>query len=503
MANNILITPGSASIQFSGSNANTIRLQVENSGSIAFYGNSGSLFSIADQLSGSLMSVNDISGLPILEVFSDDRVVMGTVNKNTLVVTGSRVGILRAVPSYSLHVTGTIFSDIISASFFSGNGAAITGVTATLPAGVVSSSTQFITLSDRFTGSFTGSFTGDGANLTNLTLPAGVVSSSTQFKTLADPFTGSFTGSFNGNGTNLRGVVSSSYAATASYLEGSIEGGITGSFSGSGENIYGVISSSYALSASYAPLPAGVVSSSTQFITLSDRFTGSFTGSFTGDGSGLTNIPGVSPPFPFIGDARITGSLRVTGSVLFGEGASLNAVPEILAVSSSTYNAITAHANINSYLQTNVHNLSAGGAASSDYVATADTGTEFGEYIDMGINSSGFTPGTVIGGPLDGYLYMTSSVGELHVGNAGTSNTSNIRFFTSGTNSDNVTRMFISSSGQVAIGTGITGSAGNIKLFVSGAVSSSTYYGDGSNLTGLAAGTYNYGMAVSTTQFFM
>jgi hypothetical protein len=108
MPNNILITPGSASIQFSGSNANTIRLQVEPSGSIAFYGNSGSLFGITDSLVGSLMSVNDISGLPILEVFSDDRVVMGTYNQNTLVVTGSRVGMGTATPQSVLHVSGTV-----------------------------------------------------------------------------------------------------------------------------------------------------------------------------------------------------------------------------------------------------------------------------------------------------------------------------------------------------------------------------------------------------------
>ena len=109
MPNNILITPGSASIQFSGSAANTIRLQVENSGSIAFYGNSGSLFGITDVLSGSLMSVNDISGLPILEVFSDDRIVMGTFNKNTLVVTGSRIGIDKANPTADLDISGSVF----------------------------------------------------------------------------------------------------------------------------------------------------------------------------------------------------------------------------------------------------------------------------------------------------------------------------------------------------------------------------------------------------------
>lgn len=119
MPNNILITPGSASIEFSGSAANTIRLQVEASGSVAFYGNSGSLFGIADSLSGSLMSVNDISGLPILEVFSDDRVIMGSLNKNTLVVTGSRIGIGKNNPTVALDVSGSlVVSDGITGSLF-------------------------------------------------------------------------------------------------------------------------------------------------------------------------------------------------------------------------------------------------------------------------------------------------------------------------------------------------------------------------------------------------
>lgn len=40
-------------------------------------GNAGELFSVTDSLQGSLMSVNDISGLPILEVFDDNTVLMG------------------------------------------------------------------------------------------------------------------------------------------------------------------------------------------------------------------------------------------------------------------------------------------------------------------------------------------------------------------------------------------------------------------------------------------
>jgi hypothetical protein len=41
-------------------------------------GSNGELFSVTDSLSGSLFSVNNISGLPILEVFSDDTIMMGS-----------------------------------------------------------------------------------------------------------------------------------------------------------------------------------------------------------------------------------------------------------------------------------------------------------------------------------------------------------------------------------------------------------------------------------------
>jgi hypothetical protein len=41
-------------------------------------GSSGELFSVNDSLIGSLFSVNNISGLPILEVFDDDTILMGS-----------------------------------------------------------------------------------------------------------------------------------------------------------------------------------------------------------------------------------------------------------------------------------------------------------------------------------------------------------------------------------------------------------------------------------------
>jgi hypothetical protein len=50
-------------------------------------GSQGELFSITDSLTGSLFSVNDISGLPILEVFSDNTTLIGDYQDPMLITT--------------------------------------------------------------------------------------------------------------------------------------------------------------------------------------------------------------------------------------------------------------------------------------------------------------------------------------------------------------------------------------------------------------------------------
>jgi len=82
---------GSVEIYRSGSVGDTDVFTIE--------GGLGTLFSVTDELSGSLFSVNDISGIPIFEVFSDDTVKIGTyndeaiiVNGNSAIVTGSFTG---------------------------------------------------------------------------------------------------------------------------------------------------------------------------------------------------------------------------------------------------------------------------------------------------------------------------------------------------------------------------------------------------------------------------
>lgn len=84
-------------------------------------GSSGELFSINDSLVGSLFSVNDISGLPILEVFSDNTTLWGSyqapsLNTTTKVTLTAGTNTIYSIPTsaytgafidYTLISTGT------------------------------------------------------------------------------------------------------------------------------------------------------------------------------------------------------------------------------------------------------------------------------------------------------------------------------------------------------------------------------------------------------------
>ena len=94
-------------IQFGQSGSGIILTPYDNN-SIGFEGSQGQLFSIANSLTGSLMSVNNIAGLPILEVFDSDKVVLGEFGTNALVVSGSGVslGSEYVYPNKVLFISG-------------------------------------------------------------------------------------------------------------------------------------------------------------------------------------------------------------------------------------------------------------------------------------------------------------------------------------------------------------------------------------------------------------
>lgn len=142
-----------------------------------------------------------------------------------------------------------------------------------------------------------------------------------------------------------------------------------------------------------------------------------------------------------------------TGNVGVGTATFDATNPEKLLVDAGTtgsYNVISGRGNINNYLQLNIQNRSAGTSASSDVVATANNGNESSNFIDMGINSSGYsnTALPILDGVNTTYLYATGR--NFFIGNG--SSGRDLAFFTNGFATTDE-KLRITSSGNVGIGT--------------------------------------------------
>lgn len=84
---NIVITPNigqtaDPTIVFSGANSTlaaqnvTLTTLPDSNGTLSFSGTAGQLFSITNSLTGTIFSVNDVSGIPIIEVFANSTIRM-------------------------------------------------------------------------------------------------------------------------------------------------------------------------------------------------------------------------------------------------------------------------------------------------------------------------------------------------------------------------------------------------------------------------------------------
>ena len=151
---------------------------------------------------------------------------------------------------------------------------------------------------------------------------------------------------------------------------------------------------------------------------------------------------------------QVTGGGYVSGSV----GIGVTNPQYILTVSDTGTPATVGLTNCladftttaNSYGQINLRNTSTGTNASSDVILTADNGNDSSNFIDLGINNSGFSVGSwTINGATDGYLY--TSDGNLSIGAINASIAKYISFFTGGTLISNE-RMRVNATG-VGIGT--------------------------------------------------
>jgi hypothetical protein len=96
---NIVITPNKGSLSddpkmvFSGADASTPAQDITlyayptDNGTLSFEGSAGQLFSITNSLSGTIFSVNDISGIPSIEVDDDGTIRLAEFAGNILVGT--------------------------------------------------------------------------------------------------------------------------------------------------------------------------------------------------------------------------------------------------------------------------------------------------------------------------------------------------------------------------------------------------------------------------------
>lgn len=107
----IIITPNRGSntadprIEFRGANttvntAITLQTYPTSNGTLSFEGSAGQLFSITNDLTGSIFSVNDVSGIPSIEVYANGQIDMaafgGNVNLNNPVFRSYKENVVSA-----------------------------------------------------------------------------------------------------------------------------------------------------------------------------------------------------------------------------------------------------------------------------------------------------------------------------------------------------------------------------------------------------------------------
>lgn len=250
---NIVITPNigqtaDPKIVFSGADgstgANNITLTAypTNSGTLSFDGSAGQLFSITNNLTGTLFSVNDISGIPSIEVIDTGLVRLTQYSGRVLLGTGTDNASDKLQVVGNIGATGSIAAtnNIRAGTITVGTGA--TGATGSITAsGAISATSGSITTGATGYVGATGSIGAPTGYFNNLFLNGTALSTSggTAFATTSLQVTGT-NGATGATGSISAGhMVIGASSATAGYkldVVGNFK--VTGSID---ENVYAVV----------------------------------------------------------------------------------------------------------------------------------------------------------------------------------------------------------------------------------------------------------------------
>jgi len=112
---------------------------------------------------------------------------------------------------------------------------------------------------------------------------------------------------------------------------------------------------------------------------------------------------------------------EATGNVIFNGGPITVVGTGVTSYASFSNFFAEMFGDVNTYVQQYIQNQNSGSDASADYVALNDIGTDSTYYVDMGMNSSGFTSATFqIYTPNSGYVYSIGggTTSKMFVGSA-------------------------------------------------------------------------------------